>query len=189
MRNAAIAFLACVTALTPVCAAAQQAVSADSLKRGAQVRVLREQPGAPRVELRGALDRIAGDTVTLRVTSDRFESRVLDADHTLQVRTGRQAHTVRGLAIGAAVGAMAGLVIGGATYEACADCIYDPGVGATVAGAAVLLGFLGAGIGAIIGASSGPETWALVPRSSGMRIGFTPPTPVGPARVSLSVSF
>jgi hypothetical protein len=95
----------------------------------------------------------------------------LESIASLQRSTGVHDHGLQGAAIGFGVGALAGVLVGGAIQP-------REGTGANASwalGGAVLLGAGGALIGALIGASQRDETWRSMsvhePNLSGVRIG------------------
>jgi hypothetical protein len=99
---------------------------------------------------------LAGDTVPMALATSSLAR--------LEVSRGMRRQTGRGLRIGTAVGAVAGFILGVATYEECTGfCIGDPGQGGTGLIAGVLGGAFGLGIGALIGSSFEAERWSPMP--------------------------
>jgi hypothetical protein len=84
----------------------------------------------------------------------------------LQVSSGRRSNTGRGAAIGGVIGAALGLGLGiAATTDECTGFCPAPEIGAQeVVAAAAVLGGVGAGIGALIGATSKRDRWVEVSR-------------------------
>jgi hypothetical protein len=81
-----------------------------------------------------------------------------------EVSRGRQRQTGRGAWMGAATGALLGLILGAATYEECQSCIGpDPGTGGSAILGAVIMGAFGVGVGALIGGNIRAERWEPVP--------------------------
>jgi len=181
-RLAAVVTLALTLAL-PIAAYSQ---TLDSLRPGVPVRYRLGQAGAAWTE--GTyLGRIA-DSLRLALPPHDEVVTVATADlRDLQVSQGRASRTGHGALLGVAVGGTAGLAIGiVALSEGCGHgfpdtCIITPAQIAV--GAPLVLGAVGAGLGALIGAASHRERWVsvagvgstitLVPRDRAVTIGVS----------------
>ncbi len=130
---------------------------------GARVRVVEQG----HVIHTGSMVRLAGDTVTLTAGLAQPVVFVLGGARRLEMATGRtHRHTLESLGIGTGLGALAGGLLGYATYQK-ADCAgqyfcFDLGPGTSAVGGAVLGGLAGMVLGAVVGASSGTEEWKPV---------------------------
>jgi hypothetical protein len=133
------------------------------LRRGATVRVVAPSttPGRPDRAVRGHLVRLANDTVIIETAGNapgpRLQAFDLRGGSQLQILEGTHAHTVRGVLVGAATGA---LVLGGMAYATWHPCrgsgwaciLTDTRETDTRAGAV-----LGAVVGSLIGLAIGSK--------------------------------
>jgi hypothetical protein len=115
----------------------------------------------------GTVTAVRGDTIVFR-RDQAGDSLAIGFVHVgrLDIGRGRHARPFTGLGLGFLVGAAAGAIAGAATYQkpACTNdsfCL-DFGVGANVAGGAVLGGAGGALVGLIAGAFIHAERWRTV---------------------------
>ena len=137
----------------------------DSLRSGVSIRYRLDQPGAAWTE--GTYLGSSADSLRLVHPPHGEPVTVATADlRDFQVSRGRVSRVGHGAALGAAVGGAAGLAVGiVALSEGCGKgfpdtCIVTPGEIAV--GAPLILGAVGAGLGALIGASSHGERWVPV---------------------------
>jgi hypothetical protein len=147
-RHSAVAALLVLTLSYPVLA---DELDAYALPPGTRVRVL--APDAFKGKLIGTVTSMTGDTVTLEVPDRAAPVPVVRAKITqMEVSTGRHSRWFYAL-IGAGIGAAAGALYGSAQHSGYAphDAAVDGG------------GFLGMGLGALIGAVIPPgEQWESV---------------------------
>jgi hypothetical protein len=134
------------------------------LAPGSRVRV-KPTDGARATWVRGEV--LSADYDSLRLLAPGSADTVAFAtgaiEH-LERSLGRHTRTGKGARLGGVIGASAGLLLGiAASAEECSGvgCI-DVGPGEILAATAIL-GGLGAGVGALIGAGSRGERWARVP--------------------------
>jgi hypothetical protein len=160
-RLRTVVTLALILAL-PIAAYSQ---TLDSLRPGVPVRYHLGEAGAAWAEGR-YLGRI-GDSLRLAEPPHDEPVTVAAADlRDFQVSQGRTSRAGHGALLGAAVGGTAGLAIGiVALSEGCGHgfpdtCIITPAQIAV--GAPLILGAVGAGLGALIGAASHRERWVSV---------------------------
>jgi hypothetical protein len=150
-------------------AAAQMPATELPLAVGTRVRVSSSAPwfsGPPSVA--NVLGQ-RGDTLSVQPEGTRDSIALPIASITqLEVSAGRSSHVGRGIGLGFLTGALAGVVIGAATYRpsSCgsstgAFCPIDFSQGATAAAGGAVGGLLGAFVGAVIGERE-TENWARV---------------------------
>ncbi len=107
---------------------------------------------------------VRADSLLIRRDADRWI--IPRAAITRMERRGKSKAAL-GAVTGFFAGALVGGFVGGATYEECVpsgglfDCLGDLGPGVNILGGALFVGALGAGIGALAGASS--AGWSDVP--------------------------
>ena len=136
--------------------------AADSPEIGARVRV--RLPGHGAGWLQGHLAMLSADSAAIALTETPDSVRFATASaERVEVSQGRHSHAGKGAVVGLGVGAATGLILGlAASAEPCEDlCMYEVGPG-EIAGATVMLGAVGAGIGALIGSFSHGERWKRV---------------------------
>jgi hypothetical protein len=158
MRRAAI--LGLLVAVVGSSAAVAQEPA--PLQPGQRVRVRSTVAHAP--VLTGAVESIGRDTLIVR-REDGAAAGVATAIPfsgiaQLQVSQGRHSRWVRGMLIGAGVGAVAGAIIGAATYDE-DDWLFSTGENAVLG--ALLFTPIGALTGAVIGLQVKTERWEGVP--------------------------
>lgn len=139
---------------------------------------LAQQPGALTVGARVRLKLTEGGSKTVEGyfvahSEDSLRIKPVGADDTLafalrditrlEVSRGRHARAGQGALLGAGIGMLAGLGLGVAASTEQSSFCCDVG-GGEIAGASAILGALGAGVGAVIGAHSHGERWQEVPR-------------------------
>lgn len=187
------------TTLTTLFALAQPLVAQteSSLATGARVRVvIPAVDGQSKRYVPGELVRLAGDTVVLltgwgTVGPDTLVYALGEGGgRRLERLTGRHGHRGTGVALGTAFGALAGGLIGAATWRPCTPqgsdaCLFSTLISNSSremqAAEGVLLGALGGALaGLVIGAVVRTETWEPL-RTSGIRLGIAP----GAVRISL----
>lgn len=159
--------LAILTTLTTLLLAdfqAGQSQESAPVGIGSRVRVRVEGTGQPWVV--GQLLALSDDSVRLRAEGPSDSMALgIPSLAKFEVSRGRRGQAGRGAKLGAAVGGVAGLILGAATYEECDGCIApDPGRGGTALLGGVLGAAFGLGIGALIGRGVQAEQWAPVPR-------------------------
>jgi hypothetical protein len=155
------AFLFTGLCAPPVTAAMQ---AKTPLRAGGTVRY---KLNAPRADWRqGKLTGLDSDTLRLAGRSGGGHAVATPQIRTLQLSSGRRSNTGRGAMIGGIVGATLGLGLGiAASSENCTGFCPAPNIGAReVLAATAILGGVGAGIGALIGATSQRDRWVEVPR-------------------------
>jgi hypothetical protein len=147
---------------------------------GARVRV-----SAPGEGYRGLIGTVSGyDGETIGITPDNQHTSVwvpLTSVKRLQESRGQKGNTRKGAFIGLVVGGALCAAVGAATYQECVDepggrwdCFMVPqstGEQAALGGLAGVI--IGAGIGALIGASSKTDRWEEVPLDR-LRVSFAP---------------
>jgi hypothetical protein len=122
---------------------------------------------APRAAWRqGELTGLDSDTLRLVSRDGGGDAVATPRIRALQVSSGRRSNTGRGAMIGGIVGATLGLGLGiAASSDNCTGFCPAPDIGAReVVAATAILGGIGAGIGALIGATSQRDRWVEVPR-------------------------
>jgi hypothetical protein len=134
------------------------------LAPGSLVRVQTTVNGSPH-SMRGTLVSAASDSVLL-VSSGRTDTLTLATGSLtrVEISTERRSRAAHGALLGAAIGSSIGLAI--VVAAAAEDCSNGCFVGAdegTMAGAALILGGLGACLGGAIGSASHTEHWVKVP--------------------------
>ena len=186
------------TTLTTVFALAQSLVAQtdSTLARGARVRVVIPALDGQSVRyVPGALVRLVGDTVVILTGWRTVGADTLvyvlgeGGGWRLERLTGSHGHRGTGVALGTAFGALAGGLIGVATWRPCApqgsDACFFSGIYSSremqTAGGVFLGAVGGALAGLVIGAVVRTETWEPL-RTSGIRLGIAP----GAVRIRLA---
>jgi hypothetical protein len=133
--------------------------SAQTVERGARVRIVTGQSSQPRVGT--VLSSTADSTVVQWEHTDIVTRLALDEVSQLDVSVGRRRHVRSGLVWGLTSGLLVGGIAGAVTYEPCEGfCFLEPASrGAAAAWAAGLAGVFGAGVGAIIGSLVTTDQW------------------------------
>jgi hypothetical protein len=155
--------------LLPVRLRAQEPTA---LMPGSRVRVHLTTP-QPRL-VRGRL--VSADADSLRLLTESGRDTLAFSTvgvSQLDTTAGRRTRTGKGALLGAGIGAAAGLTLGlAATAEGCSGFCADPTPG-EIAAVSLILGGVGAGVGALIGSITHSDRW--VPASKHrMAIGVTP---------------
>ena len=134
----------------------------DSLATGARVRVRLPSHGAD--WLQGQFVMLSADSaaIALSETADSVRFAMESAER-VEVSEGRHSHAGKGALVGLGLGAGTGLILGlAASAEECGEwCVIEVGTG-EIAAVTVMLGAVGAGIGALIGSFSHGERWRQV---------------------------
>ncbi len=124
-------------------------------------------------ELVGVFEGVRADTLMVRDDDRSVATAVpLATVDRLQVSRGRHSHWMTGAAIGFAVGAVTGVIVGVAGHN---DTDWLIGSGASAFLGAVLLAPIGAGTGPVVGLLVRTERWQTVPLD-----GIGPGSPAGP---------
>ena len=137
------------------------------LKPGTRIRVTSDS-GSPRDRI-GMLVSMDSDSLHFRTAKDSSLTSVATGSLVrLELSKGRKSNAGRGAFIGALVGVGSGLLLGilASAEEDGSDSYYDVGP-EDVFAATALLGAAGAGVGALIGATSHRDRWEPVPLPSG----------------------
>jgi hypothetical protein len=134
----------------------------DSLAPGARVRVRLSGHGAGWLQGRFVLLSADSAAIALSETPDSVRFATESAER-VELSEGRHSHAGKGALLGLGLGAGTGLILGiAASAEECGEwCVIEVGAG-EIAGVTVLLGAVGAGIGALIGSFSHGERWRQV---------------------------
>ena len=136
------------------------------------------------------------DSGSIGIKPDNEQSSVwvpLNSVTRLQQSRGRKSNTRKGALIGSLVGGAFGAAAAAATYKECVseswmDCFMQPeSAGQAAAWGGLITGLLGAGVGALIGASEKTDRWEEVPVDR-LRVSFAP-QPDGRFAFGLSVAF
>jgi hypothetical protein len=158
--------LALSIALPSVTLAQSNAGSASPVQIGSRIRILSPVLG-DKAQTATALSVLA-DTLVFRRQAGGSEALSGDAITHLDISTGMRAHKAKGALIGFVTGVAAGGILGYATYKKpkCGTgewCIgvMDFGQSGSAAFGAGLVGLVGLGVGAIVGAHE-TETWTPV---------------------------
>jgi hypothetical protein len=147
------------------------AIAQDStqLQAGSRIRIKPAGPG--RQWVTGSLLELQGDSVRLLTSRPRIDSLALALNSVtaLERSQGVRSRTGKGALIGLGTGALAGLVLGIATYEPCTGfCVLDLDQAETGALGALFLGLLGTGVGMLVGATVREDRWVPVERPWGL---------------------
>jgi hypothetical protein len=147
---------------SPSVTAAMQAKT--SLHVGGKVRYKLDAPRANWRE--GELTGLDADTLRLVARDGGGRAVATPQIRALQVSSGLRSNAGRGAMIGGILGATLGLGLGfAASSDSCTGFCPAPDIGAReVVAVTAILGGVGAGIGALIGATSRRDRWDEVPR-------------------------
>ncbi len=191
IRQALVAAL--VLVLVPAGVNCVRAQDTLHLKPGARVRVIVDSTvvthGAwgdvsSHARYVGELVAQRPDSLQLRLPPDSIISLAVSRVIRLEVSRGRHSSAGKGALIGGGIGAALGLAVGiGAASESCTGFCPPRVSGGEIAGVTLITGFLGAFIGAIIGAPS-REGWEPVSIEHAVR----PELRVGGGRVGIGVA-
>ena len=179
--------------LSTLCAFAPAAAAQNAapLGKGARVRVvIPAADGQPERYVAGSLVRLEGDTVVLAsggLALAGVQTVALGRGRRLEVLASSHGHGGKGAVLGAAFGALAGVVVGAATWQPCPQqggfaCIVYPSQGTQMAGGAILGAAGGALVGLVIGASIRDARWVPL-ETAGVRVA------VAAGAVGISVAF
>ena len=134
----------------------------DSLATGARVRV--RLPGHGAGWLQGQFVMLSADSAAIALSETPDSVRfAMESAERVEVSEGRHSHAGKGALVGLGLGAGTGLILGLAvSAEECGEwCVIEVGTG-EIAAVTVMLGAVGAGIGALIGSFSHGERWRRV---------------------------
>ena len=153
-------YAALLIVLTNIVTAVPTGATPAMPEAGARIRLTALVP--ERERWIGPFVSLARDTVTMR---DEGPSDTLVTVPALRVTRfeisqGNHGNGLRGAGVGLGIGALLGAAIGAAGTS---DNDYIVSRGAGAAAGALLLGVLGAGLGAVIGATAHSERWSTVP--------------------------
>jgi hypothetical protein len=144
--------------ILPLTANAQES---SSLRVGARVRVF----GTHNKTSKGFITRLDQDSMTYSGSKGEWTVARSEVSRVQVGKLNRPLGAVKYSLIGLGMGAMAGAIIGGATYDGSCDFIVCSAA-SQAALAGIITGVFGFGVGILGGAIAGQEQWRDVPRTT-----------------------
>lgn len=121
---------------------------------------------------RGTLIRNDADSVVIALEGGGTITLPRKSVAQVQTSNGRRSRVGAGAGLGFGIGVVLGLGAGAAASNSCYGC--DRGGGATFVGAGLMMGLLGAGIGALIGSAGSSEQWVTAENNTAPRVAELP---------------